>query len=182
MFQMKLRRRRLEWMGSFFMFGALSQFFLWRSYLHVSESQGGVVDNSLTNVALIVLAGSFVCFLMMRLLRTTLERVVVGFVEVMAKAGLCGLVATLCTYESLFLLIAAYGAINVTFFSGQSYAPAVQSLFFSFVIFFQDIQIEGALAIAWCSPFAFFLSSIAGVAIWIAWKKRILPAEPVIGS
>ncbi len=160
------------------MFGALSQFFLWRSYLHVSESQGGVVDNSLTNVALIVLAGSFVCFLMMRLLRTTLQRVVVGFVEVMAKAGLCGLVATLGTYESLFLLIAAYGAINVHIFFRPVVRTGRSESFFLFVIFFQDIQIEGALAIAWCSPFAFFLSSIAGVAIWIAWKKRILPAEP----
>ena len=140
------------------------------------------MDNSLTNVALIVLAGSFVCFLMMRLLRTTLERVVVGFVEVMAKAGLCGLVATLCTYESLFLLIAAYRRNKCDIFFRPVVRTGRSESFFSFVIFFQDIQIEGALAIAWCSPFAFFLSSIAGVAIWIAWKKRILPAEPVIGS
>lgn len=112
----------------------------------------------------------------------TLETAVAGLAEAMAKAGLCGLVAALCTDESLFLLVSAYGAIHMALFSGQTHVPAIDSFLFSLVVFYQDIQTEGALAIARRSPFAFFLGSVAGAGIGMAWKKRTVPAEPVIGS
>jgi hypothetical protein len=157
---------------AFFVFGSLLNLILWRSYLHVTETQGGFADTRLTSIAILTLGGGFVCFFMRRLLRNTLRRVTVGPLEVIAKAGFYGLIATACALESFFLLAAAYGAIHVAFFSGPTYVPVLSALLTAFVVFFTDIQLEGVFAVAWCLPYAFVLCSFPGIAIWQAWRQK----------
>ena len=97
-------------------------------------------------------------------------RVAAGPVEVMVKAGLYGMVATACAFESFFLLGAAYGAIHVTFFSSPTHLPVLGALSAAFVVFFIGIQSAGIFLLASCLPLAFVFCSFPGVAIWKAWR------------
>jgi hypothetical protein len=158
---------------AFFAFGAVLNFVLWRSYLHISGTQNGFVDARLTSIAILALGGSIVWLLFRRLLRNTLLRLAAGPVELMAKAGLYGMVATACTFESFFLLGAAYGAIQVTFFSSPTHLPILGALSAAFFVFFISLQSAGIFLIASCLPFAFVLYLVPGVAIWKAWRQQM---------
>jgi len=171
--------QRITWGVAFFLFGALLHFFLWRSYLRVMENGGGYADSQLANISILFLGGVFVAFFMSRFLRKSLGRITIRrSLDVMAKAGLYGMAATVCTFESFFLLFAAYGAIHVTFFSGRAYVPRIDALFASFLVFFIDIQLEGTILLTWSLPFAFVLSSFLGIAVDAARKRHIAPDQP----
>jgi hypothetical protein len=173
MYRAGSRKPRLSCEIAFFAFGALLNLILWRSYLHISETQNDFVDARLTSIAILALGGCFGCLFLRRLLRNTLTRVAAGPVEVMAKAGLYGMMATACTFESFFLVAATYGAIHVAFFSGPTYVPVLSALVSAFVLFFMDIQLYGVLLVAWCLPYAFVLCSFPGIAIWQAWRQQM---------
>jgi hypothetical protein len=157
---------------AFFAFGAVLNLILWRSYLQISKTQNDFVNARLTTIAILALGGCFTCLFLRGLLSKTLIRATVGPFEVTAKAGLYGMIATACTFESFVLLAAAYGAIHATFFSGPTHLPVLGALSFAFVIFFPNIQLAAVFLVAWCLPYAFVLCTIPGVAIWQAWRQK----------
>lgn len=142
------------------------------------ENQGGVADSKLANIAILVLGGSCVSFFMSRFLRKMFDRVTAGRSrEVIAKAGLYGMAATICTFELFFLLFAAYAAIQVALPSPPSDVSVIEVRLLTFVFFLLDIQLEGTILLTWSLPFAFALSSFLGVAIYTATKKRMTPDQ-----
>lgn len=172
MYQAGSRKSQMFCEIAFFAFGALLNFTLWRSYLRISETRNDFVDARLTSIAVLALGGCFGCLFLRRLLRNTLMRVSAAPVEVMAKAGFYGMLATWCTFESFFLLGAAYEAIQATFFWGPTHLPVLGALSSAFVVFFIGLQSAGIFLVASCLPFAFVLCSFPGIAIWRAWRQQ----------
>ena len=155
----------IRWGVGFFVSGSLIHFFL-QVGIYAGET---FVGRTFMNIAVSALGGSFVCFLMLKFLRTTLLRSSVRTVSTIARGSAWGLAATFLTFESFYVLESVYLTLSP---SGPVHSGGLSAVIPGFVVLFIGIQSYGVETIIRSLPFAFLYGILAGIVVQLACRKR----------
>ena len=127
------------------------------------------VNHPFTKLCIAALGGGYVSFFMTRLSTKALRRNAVGFIGLLAQAGLRGIVSTTLAFETFYVFASVYLAV---FLPNELHPTAGQKVGMS-LLWFISIQTYGIYPIALVLGFSVLYGLLAGAAIlWVRTREQ----------
>lgn len=167
----KMKVGQAVWVFAFFVSGALLHFVCWKWSMRVVYTGGfqDFADAPLAKFAISALGGAFESLFLLRLVKKVPGQVPSRPFYIMGRTGLYGMTASLCAFESFFVLSSVYFATSL---SSPVHASNILQLPLLSAFVFIEVQFYGLGIIAACLPFSFGLNLLGGFIIWKAWRQE----------